>query len=58
MLIIHASGKNTQRIANFKLHKICASEVKARALQFGLKMFRFYSIRQSDKFAACTLIFK
>jgi len=29
-----------------------------RALQFGQKNFRFDSIRQSDKFAACTLIFK
>jgi len=30
-----------------------------RAFQFGQKtFFRFDSIRQSDKFAACTLIFK
>ena len=29
-----------------------------RAFQFGQKKFRFDSIRQSDKFAACTLIFK
>ena len=30
----------------------------SRAFQFGQKKFRFDSIRQSDKFAACTLIFK
>ena len=29
-----------------------------RVLQFGQKNIRFDSIRQSDKFAACTLIFK
>jgi len=29
-----------------------------RAFQFGRKKFRFDSIRQSAKFAACTLIFK
>ena len=29
-----------------------------RAFQFGQKKFRFDSIRQSDKFAACTLIFR
>jgi len=29
----------------------------ARTFQFGQKKFRFDSIRQSDKFAACTLIF-
>ena len=34
-------------------HLLCS-----RAFQFGQKKFRFDSIRQSDKFAACTLIFK
>jgi len=34
------------------------SQVTARAFQFGQKKFRFDSIRQSDKFAACTLTFK
>ena len=32
--------------------------VETRAFQFGPKKFRFDSIRQSDKFAACALIFK
>ena len=36
----------------------CAQSLHARAFQFGQKKFRFDSIRQSDKFAACTLIFK
>ena len=32
--------------------------VLTREFQFGQKKFRFDSIRQSDKFVACTLIFK
>jgi len=34
------------------------SMLSTRAFQFGQKQFQFDSIRQSDKFAACTLIFK
>jgi len=33
-----------------------AARVVGRAFQFGQKKFRFDSIRQSDKFAACTQI--
>ena len=35
-----------------------AESLYTRAFQFGQKKFRFDSIRQSDKFAAFTLIFK
>ena len=34
------------------------ADITSRAFQFGQKKFRFDSIRQSDKFAACTLIFE
>ena len=59
----HTNRKATQymqRMLSTAAEAGCISVncVHSRAFQFGQKKFRFDSIRQSDKFAACTLIFK
>jgi len=40
------------------IERLVGDMLSSTAFQFGQKMFRFDSIQQSDKFAACTLIFK
>ena len=60
---VSARARN-RRLCDLDAYRLTVTEcacrlVSPRAFQFGLKKkFRFDSIRQSDKFAACTLIFK
>jgi len=62
-VVLVASGPSRQRAPTLdesfvQLRMPSCVEPAIRAFQFGIKKFRFDSIRQTDKFAVCTLIFK